>query len=56
VTGRTSRAAGLNELTWDGKNDQNVSVPSGAYMVEIRAQSSDGKSTVRQVAQFTVVR
>jgi hypothetical protein len=56
VTGRASRAAGINEATWDGKSDQSVSVPAGIYQVEIRAQSPDGKSTVKQIAPLTLVR
>jgi hypothetical protein len=56
VTGRASRAAGVNQVTWDLKNDQNAAVPSGSYMVEIRAQSADGRSNVRQVAPITIAR
>lgn len=56
LTGRATRAAGINQLTWDQKSNNNVSVPSGVYLVEIKAQSQDGKTTVRQVAQYTVIR
>jgi hypothetical protein len=56
VTGRASRAAGINEVTWDQKTDQNVAVPSGSYSVEIRAQSTDGRTTAKQLAQILVVR
>ncbi|MBI3720943.1 MAG: hypothetical protein HY248_00190, partial [Fimbriimonas ginsengisoli] len=56
LTGRASRAAGIHQLTWDQKSDQNVSVPSGVYTVEIRAQSQDGKTTVKQAVPYVVTR
>lgn len=56
VTGRASRAAGLGQTTWDLKNDQGVMMPSGAYLVEIRAQSADGRQTVKMTAPLILVR
>ncbi len=56
LTGRSTRAAGLNQATWDQKNDAGVAMPAGAYIVEIRAQSADGKQSVRAAQPILVVR
>jgi hypothetical protein len=56
LAGRSSRAAGLNQATWDQKNDAGVSMPAGAYIVEIRASSPDGRQSVRAAQPILVVR
>jgi hypothetical protein len=56
LTGRVTRAAGINQVSWDQKNDQGVALPSGAYLVEIRAQTPDGRQTVRSVAPVLIYR
>jgi hypothetical protein len=56
LTGRSSRAAGVNQATWDQKNDAGVAMPAGAYIVEIRAQSADGRQSVRAAQPILVTR
>ena len=56
VTGRSTRAAGLSQVTWDGKSDGGVQMPAGLYQIEVRAQTPDGKQTVRQIAPVIVTR
>jgi len=50
-----SRAAGQAALVWDMKSDQGVNVPSDAYIVEVRAQDTQGH-TARQVTPLVIVR
>ncbi|HSV74308.1 MAG TPA: carboxypeptidase regulatory-like domain-containing protein [Chthonomonadales bacterium] len=56
VTGRSSRAAGLSQVTWDGRSDGGVQMPAGLYQIEVRAQTPDGRQTVRQIAPVIVTR
>ncbi|MBM3494145.1 MAG: hypothetical protein FJX72_07480, partial [Armatimonadetes bacterium] len=54
----TSRAAGagqVGQITWDMRDGKGVSVPSGAYTVEIKAVTADGQSA-RVVAPLIVTR
>ncbi len=41
---QSTRAAGIQTVTWDGRDRNGVSLPAGAYTVEIRATSADGQS------------
>jgi hypothetical protein len=56
VLNSVSRAAGINQVIWDQKNDQGVSLPMGVYMVDIHAQSTDGKQTARGTAPILITR
>jgi flagellar basal-body rod modification protein FlgD len=56
LVSRSSRAAGLNQATWDQKNDAGIAMPAGAYIVEIRAQSADGRQNVRAAQPILVTR
>ena len=57
LSGRgASRAAGANQALWDQKNDQGALMPSGVYMVEVKAQSADGKQNARQAAPLILIR
>lgn len=56
LIGRATRAAGLNEVTWDRKNDRGVVMPAGSYTVEIRAQTTDGRQTIRAIQPFLLTR
>ena len=56
TSGRVSRAAGINSAVWDQKDDRGVAMPAGAYFVEIRAQSADGRSTVRAQQPLLLLR
>jgi hypothetical protein len=38
-----TRSAGVQQVTWDGRDSSGIALPAGAYMVEIRASSSDGQ-------------
>lgn len=51
-----TRAAGVNEVVWDGRTDKGSVVPAGAYQVEIKALASDGKSSARQITSLIVTR
>ncbi len=42
--GSPSRA-GVQSLSWDGRDSSGVSVPAGAYLLRVRAQTEDGTST-----------
>lgn len=37
------RSAGTQQIVWDGKNQAGVSLPSGSYLIEIRADGADGQ-------------
>jgi len=56
LSSRATRAAGANDLTWDLRNDQGSAVPAGAYTVEVKAQSADGRSSVRQITTLVITR
>ena len=38
-----TRSAGVQQVTWDGRDSSGIALPAGAYMAEIRASSSDGQ-------------
>lgn len=44
-----TRSAGLQQVSWDGRDASGVALPAGAYMVEVKAVGTDG-----QVARVTV--
>jgi hypothetical protein len=46
---------GLNSVVWTGQDLNGHTVPSGTYILQVRAIDSDGNST-RQIVPFTVVR
>ena len=39
------RAAGANSVVWTGRNSSGARVPSGQYLVRIKAQAEDGTTT-----------
>jgi hypothetical protein len=45
VTSGQQCAAGLNTLIWSGANSTGLRVPTGVYLVEVRARSSSGAQT-----------
>ncbi|MFN3689800.1 MAG: carboxypeptidase regulatory-like domain-containing protein, partial [Fimbriimonadales bacterium] len=45
---QATRSAGVQQATWDGRDQSGVALPPGAYTIEIRAVSEDG-----QVARAT---
>ncbi|MGQ9880541.1 MAG: carboxypeptidase regulatory-like domain-containing protein [Armatimonadota bacterium] len=51
----STRSAGINTVTWDGRDRNGVSLPAGAYAVEIRATSSDGQ-VARSVVPIVLTR
>jgi hypothetical protein len=55
IAGGETRARGVNQVVWDGRDDAGRTVPAGAYVVEVRAASADGQK-VRAVALLNVVR
>jgi hypothetical protein len=50
------RAAGRQQVRWDQRDARGVMMPAGAYQVEIRAQSADGKQTARAMTQLVITR
>ncbi|MCX7686857.1 MAG: carboxypeptidase regulatory-like domain-containing protein [Fimbriimonadales bacterium] len=40
---QASRSAGLQQVSWDGRDQNGVALPPGSYTVEIRATSEDGQ-------------
>lgn len=53
-TGRAT-SAGNSTVIWDTRDDRSISVPSGAYLAEITARTSDG-DLARVIVPVTVVR
>lgn len=50
------RAAGRQQVRWDQRDAKGVTMPAGAYQVEIRAQTPDGKQSVRAITQLLITR
>jgi hypothetical protein len=44
-----TRSAGIQQVSWDGRDAQGIALPAGAYMLEVKATGTDG-----QVARVTV--
>ncbi len=44
-----TRSAGVQQVSWDGRDSNGVALPAGAYMVEVKAMGPDG-----QVARVSV--
>jgi hypothetical protein len=55
LTSRAASAGELAQITWDLRDGKGVSVPAGAYTVEIKAVTADGQSA-RVVAPLVVTR
>ncbi|GIV17402.1 MAG: hypothetical protein KatS3mg022_2837 [Armatimonadota bacterium] len=54
VSGIT-RSAGVQQITWDGRDSNGIALPAGAYVAEIRASSSDGQ-VVRTMLPIVLTR
>lgn len=52
----TTRAAGVNQATWDLKDARGTSVPAGVYVVEITAHADETGQTARGIGTVTVIR
>ncbi len=50
------RAAGRQQVRWDQRDAKGVTMPAGAYQVEIKAQTPDGKQSVRAMTQLLITR
>ncbi len=50
-----SRSAGLQQVSWDGRDQNGISLPPGAYTVEIRATGEDGQ-VARAVTNLILTR
>lgn len=55
LTGGASRSAGIQQITWDGRDANGIALPTGTYMVEIKAASADGQ-VVRSTVPITLTR
>jgi len=55
VTPGQECAAGLNTLVWSGVSDAGLRVPSGVYLVEVRATSASGEAS-RALAPLRLAR
>ncbi|GBC96306.1 Protein TolB [bacterium HR16] len=50
-----TRSAGMQQVTWDGRDSNGIALPAGAYMAEIKASSSDGQ-VVRTILPIVLTR
>lgn len=50
-----SRAAGIQQVTWDGRDANGIALPAGSYLLEVKAVSADGQ-TVRTTVPVTLTR
>lgn len=51
----STRSAGIQQVTWDGRDGDGIALPAGGYLVEIKAVSVDGQ-VVRSVVPITLTR
>lgn len=51
----SARSAGIQQMTWDGRDANGIALPAGSYLVEIKAVSVDGQ-VVRHIAPITLTR
>jgi len=49
------KAAGVNQVVWDGRDDQGRNVPRGRYLIEVKARAESGEQS-RNIAQVEVRR
>ncbi|MDW8290617.1 MAG: DUF2271 domain-containing protein [Armatimonadota bacterium] len=50
-----SRSAGIQQVSWDGRDASGVALPAGSYLLEVKATSADGQM-VRTVVPVTLTR
>jgi hypothetical protein len=55
LTSRASGAGEMSQVTWDMRDSKGISVPAGAYTVQIKAVTADGQSA-RVMAPLVVTR
>jgi len=55
LTSGASRSAGIQQITWDGRDANGIALPAGSYMVEVKAVSADGQ-VVRSMVPITLTR
>lgn len=55
VASRVSRSAGVQQVTWDGRDRNSIAMPPGQYTVEIKATSPDGQ-TARSIVPVVLTR
>jgi len=61
ASGRTVRTmtgdktVGMHEFTWDGKNDNGVAQPDGAYTLTVTAKTADGTAITSSVGGVGVI-
>ncbi|MGQ9488886.1 MAG: S8 family serine peptidase [Armatimonadota bacterium] len=52
---QSTRSAGLNSATWNGRDSKGVVVPAGSYLVRIEATSTDGERA-RMITPVVITR
>ncbi|MGQ9542207.1 MAG: S8 family serine peptidase [Armatimonadota bacterium] len=52
---QSTRSAGLNSATWNGRDSKGVVVPAGSYLVRIEATSTDGEHA-RMITPVVITR
>lgn len=52
---QSTRSAGLNSATWNGRDSKGVAVPAGSYLVRIEATSTDGERA-RMITPVVITR
>lgn len=55
LTSGASRSAGIQQITWDGRDASGIALPAGSYMVEVKAVGADGQ-VVRNTVPITLTR
>ena len=53
--GGRAATTGINQMVWDVRDERGVSVPSGTYLIEVTARSSEGDQT-RRVTPLVLTR
>lgn len=55
LVGDTTRSAGIQQITWDGRDANGTALPAGIYLVEVKAAGVDGQ-VVRHTVPITLTR
>ena len=55
LTNGVTRSAGIQQITWDGRDANGIALPAGSYIVEVKATGVDGQ-VVRSAVPVTLTR
>jgi flagellar hook assembly protein FlgD len=54
--GRGASGGYNNKISWDGRNDDGMTVGNGVYILRIRAEPSDGSEALSETKKVMVVK